>query len=257
MEIKTIHSELKSLCQEVVASDSTDRKALTAQVEKIYEKLLLLDFLDQRQQKFDALSKKLANQIEGSELPTTTIEEPQEAFQTEELETIHSEIKVLPHPEGPPPTKQKDLEESIIEIQKEEEKQMHKGAQQEMFEESKDKKESKKESEPSEVKKKEVELPKRKQSIAEKAEANSTGKSLNQRLSNASLKIGLNDRIAFVKHLFNGNQDDFNRVLSQVNTFQSLDEVEQFIEHIVKPEYSWGSKEEYEERFMEIVRSKF
>ena len=46
---------------------------------------------------------------------------------------------------------------------------------------------------------------------AEKIEI--TKKSLNDKLSQTQLQIGLNDRIAFVKHLFDGNQSDFNRVL--------------------------------------------
>src|SRR5690606_39484440 len=51
---------------------------------------------------------------------------------------------------------------------------------------------------------------------------------------NAGIKIGLNDRLAFVKHLFHGNIDDFNRVISQLNSFQNEDEAREFIENMVK-----------------------
>ncbi|NVK53588.1 MAG: hypothetical protein HWD85_11685 [Flavobacteriaceae bacterium] len=71
------------------------------------------------------------------------------------------------------------------------------------------------------------------------------------------IQIGLNDRIAFVKHLFEGNQEDFNRVISQLNTTKTLKEAKKFIAKMVKPEYNWATKEEYEERFMEIVERKF
>ena len=49
---------------------------------------------------------------------------------------------------------------------------------------------------------------------------NAPTKSLNDRLL-ANIQIGLNDRIAFVKNLFEWNQEDFNRVVSQLNTFKT------------------------------------
>lgn len=81
-------------------------------------------------------------------------------------------------------------------------------------------------------------------------------KSLNDRLQN-TIQIGLNDRIAFVKHLFNGDPGDFNRVVSQLNTFNSEIEAKKFINKTVKPDYDWSNKEEYEARFLEIVERKF
>lgn len=83
-----------------------------------------------------------------------------------------------------------------------------------------------------------------------------TQKSLNDYLQRA-IQIGLNDRIAFVKHLFNGNQNDFNRVVSQLNTMDDEKEAKKFITRNVKPEYDWSDKEEYENRFMEIVERRF
>jgi hypothetical protein len=82
-------------------------------------------------------------------------------------------------------------------------------------------------------------------------------KSLNDRLNNG-INIGLNDRIAFEKKLFGGSADDFNRVLSQLNTFESFDEAKGFIEDFVKPDYdNWNGKEEFETRFLEFVEKKF
>ncbi|MEQ9261820.1 MAG: hypothetical protein RLP14_01530 [Owenweeksia sp.] len=81
--------------------------------------------------------------------------------------------------------------------------------------------------------------------------------SLNDRFGSGSLRIGLNDRIAFVKHLFGGAQEDFNRVLSQLNTFASFEEAENFIESVVKPDYDWSQKEEYELRFHHLIRNRF
>ena len=81
--------------------------------------------------------------------------------------------------------------------------------------------------------------------------------SLNDSLTN-TISIGLNDRIGFVKHLFNDSNEDYNRVLSQLNTFKSFDEAKNFLNEMVIPDYNyWVGKEEYLERFMEVVEKKF
>ncbi|WP_297803350.1 hypothetical protein [uncultured Polaribacter sp.] len=81
-------------------------------------------------------------------------------------------------------------------------------------------------------------------------------KSLNDRLA-VNIQIGLNDRIAFVKSLFDGSQEDFNRVVSQLNTYATEKEAKKFIHKMVKPDYDWSQQEELEARFIEIVERKF
>ncbi|WP_130736294.1 hypothetical protein [Flavobacterium sp. J27] len=81
--------------------------------------------------------------------------------------------------------------------------------------------------------------------------------SLNDKLTRG-ISFGLNDRIAFEKRLFGGSAQDFNRVLSQLNTFDSFEEAKDFINDFVKPDYdNWEGKEEYETRFLEIIERKF
>ena len=80
---------------------------------------------------------------------------------------------------------------------------------------------------------------------------------LNEKLA-AGINIGLNDRIGFVKYLFDNSTEDYNRVLSQLNTFDTFEEAKEFIEDMVKPDYSnWIGQEDFAERFMEIVEKKF
>ena len=89
------------------------------------------------------------------------------------------------------------------------------------------------------------------------AEAVST-KSLNDTLTAKKITVGLNDRLAFVKHLFNESTEDFNRILSQLNTMESQSRSVEFIEKMVKPEYgNWKGKEEYEARFMALIERRF
>lgn len=75
---------------------------------------------------------------------------------------------------------------------------------------------------------------------------------------NSTIAFGLNDRIGFEKHLFNGSSEDLNRVLSQLNTVNSYQEAVRFIDDLVKPDYNnWEGKESYVERFMELVEKRF
>ncbi len=81
--------------------------------------------------------------------------------------------------------------------------------------------------------------------------------SLNEKVSKG-ISIDLNDRIAFVKNLFGNSEEDYNRVLNQLITYDSFDEAHNFIEDMVKPDYNnWVGKEDYSQRFMDIIEKKF
>ncbi len=83
-------------------------------------------------------------------------------------------------------------------------------------------------------------------------------KSLNDKMTNKELKVDLNNRLAFVKHLFNGSTEDYNRVLSQLNTIDSHERSVSFIKNMVRPDYdNWAGKEEYEKRFMFLIERRF
>jgi hypothetical protein len=85
---------------------------------------------------------------------------------------------------------------------------------------------------------------------------NAQPKSLNDRLAK-NVQIGLNDRITFVKNLFDGDQENYNRVVSQLNTFKSENDAKNFVNKMVKPDYDWSQQEDLEIRFMEIIERKF
>ena len=83
-------------------------------------------------------------------------------------------------------------------------------------------------------------------------------KSLNDKLKIGGLNIGLNDKIAFIKHLFDGKSEDYDRVVSQLNTSVTFSDAKRLVEDIIKPDYNnWVDKEEFEARFMQIIESKF
>ena len=70
--------------------------------------------------------------------------------------------------------------------------------------------------------------------------------------------IDLNDRLAFIKHLFEENVSAYEAIISQIVTFNSWDEVQNFIVSKVKIEYShWNEKQAIEKRFMTILKNNF
>lgn len=76
--------------------------------------------------------------------------------------------------------------------------------------------------------------------------------------SHKEIKVDLNDKLAFVKHLFNNSMEDYNRVLSQLGTIDTEERSVSFIVNMVKPDYNnWVGKEEYEARFMTAIIRKF
>ncbi len=82
-------------------------------------------------------------------------------------------------------------------------------------------------------------------------------KSINDELKKG-IHIGLNDRLAFIKHLFDGSSTDYNRVLSQLNTLHSKSGAREFIKTMVKPDYNeWEGKTVHEDRFMELIFRKY
>ena len=90
---------------------------------------------------------------------------------------------------------------------------------------------------------------------AEKAEPKTV--SLNDKLAKG-INIDLNDRLAFIKHLFGNSSEDYNRVLSQLITFDTFYETRDFVQEMVKPDYNnWEGKQDYEDRFMDIIEKKF
>lgn len=83
-------------------------------------------------------------------------------------------------------------------------------------------------------------------------------KSLNDTIKSGGLTIGLNDKLAFIKHLFEGNSDDYERVMSQLKSFDTFEDAKQFVVEFVKLDYNnWIGKEDVEARFLQILESKY
>jgi hypothetical protein len=233
----------------------------------------LAEFLDLRQKRKTVIFERVEQAIEqnlSAETPAETPQSPMPAempVQTAPAINLHPEIKVVPHPEGPPvPVIENELDET----------QQHASPTEKIEVVAQTFAPAEPLVEPPIVNAvvppaPPVSPPKpaprvvevapqaspKSASIAEKAQQTAKATSLHQRLAAKNLSFGLNDRIAYVKHLFDGSTDDFNRVVNQLNTFESWGEAEEFIAEMVKPDYNWAGKEQYEERFVAQVKTRF
>jgi hypothetical protein len=99
-----------------------------------------------------------------------------------------------------------------------------------------------------------------------KENADSTGgsttlaspKSINDAVGYQQISVGLNDRLAFVKHLFEENADAYTATISKLNGMETLAQSESYLQTYIKPNYNnWAGKEEYEARLMALIARRF
>ena len=216
MNQKTL-SEIKSIAAEIGNSSNLDTEVLKEKISKLYEKLVVLEFLE------NSISDIENTPTESS----TEIEEDENNLEVDEIDTTSDSLDFLKVEDITEDETDIPTLESEVEIEEEEEIPTDKTIDENNL------------------------------SKSINNSIDSTKSSLHEELKKNTIQIGLNDRIAFVKRLFDGNQQDFHRVLSQVNTFSNIDEVREFIDTMVKPEHNWENHEEYAHRFMEIIESKF
>ena len=111
--------------------------------------------------------------------------------------------------------------------------------------------------EPEFVKKEQIQTNPEEEEAVDIEAAPAPPKNLNDVLGKG-IQIGLNDRLAFIKNFFDENAEDYHRVLSQVQTYSSWEEAQQFIAEMIKPEYNnWEGRESFEERFLKCIATKF
>ena len=183
----------------------------------------------------------------------------------EKLRVLQKQITILEHEQGK--SKQGAIEEPLVEVEEQEIKVEESAAAIETA--------SKKQIETPEVSEEpsqgvnesledlfataisEPVFVKKEDPVLEEEVLEQTPKNLNDVLGKG-LKIGLNDRLAFIKNLFDERPEEYQRVIAQILVFENLEEAQEFIETFVKPEYnSWEGKETYEERFYKIIEQNF
>jgi len=225
---KNIEEKLKSLAQRVLnLNDNADIDLLKKEVMQIYDELCTLEYLKNnpeldKPKKIKKSKKKSKQKYEGYTLFSIEEEIGVDAnFEDIFVKKESDEMESIDMPFDTPTSLKDEIElDNNTDILLKEES---------------------------------VEMPKESESINSQTKIRT---SLND-IINKSITVDLNDRIAFVNHLFNGSQEDFNRVLSQLNSFENEYEAKDFLQNQVKPDYSWQGHESYEERFIFLIERKF
>ena len=68
--------------------------------------------------------------------------------------------------------------------------------------------------------------------------------------------IGLADKIALVKNLFDNNSGAFDEFIQRINKTKSYDEALGLV-YLMKDKYDWTGKDEYEFRLLQLIQAKF
>ena len=261
--IESLRAEIeKSLAKLTQDIHKQPLETLIEALEEAYEKALVADYLEKRMSRRNKLQQRIISKIEeataGESAPEmldeVVVEAPKAAAPS--ASNYSPEIKVLAVPDGPPPMPNHDMEQEPEPkpVAPPEPKPEPVAATPPPA----PVKVAAPVAQPQFVIKETPKAPvEQKTSIAEKAQSQPTQKSLHTKLASKNLSFGLNDRIAYVKHLFEGSTEDFNRVVSQLSTFEDWAETETFIDEMVKPDFDWSGKEEYEARFLNQIKARF
>jgi len=294
---KRLESELISIAHRILKlKNKSDVDQLYKESQKLHETLSVLKFYQDNFESVKSdvdeivLDEKLEQSLEVEIAPVLVVEVKEDSSDNEQAKQTESEEDpsdselaeqsvVLEAPEEVLEEQSIDEEEpianeesafkSIFELETEEEEQEQKDIPAEVAFESQPEEKLEdhigKYTEPVFVKTNEVSLftsdssetEEAKQTVAEELKEEPKTAAFNE-TTTKSIAIGLNDRIGFVQHLFNDSNEDFNRVISQLNTFDTFEEAKNFINEMVLPDYNyWVGEEDYIERFMEIVEKKF
>ncbi|WP_051190436.1 hypothetical protein [Kaistella palustris] len=69
-------------------------------------------------------------------------------------------------------------------------------------------------------------------------------------------KIDFNDKIAFTKLLFNGDEEALRATVAHLNTFENMEDAKQYLSELYY-EKDWSKVDEYAQRLWDLVESKF
>tara|TARA_B100001250_G_scaffold405333_1_gene422658 strand:- start:111 stop:620 length:510 start_codon:yes stop_codon:yes gene_type:complete len=83
-----------------------------------------------------------------------------------------------------------------------------------------------------------------------------TKKNLNDQFAR-ELQIDLNDKNAFIKHLFDGNKIVYQQTIKEIESLNQFEQVKKVIENAKKYHNNWKEKESYEKRFIYLIHKNF
>lgn len=231
---KKIESELVKIAHRILnMQGKEDIEDLKREARLAYENLTLLSFLETHLQpsKQVEIRNEIAERFEtlagsvlrgNSNVPETNPHEHEDDLMTPGMQTIRDMVKEMPDPES--------LEDILAGF----------GVEPDFV-------------------KREKEIITADLEVKEQVQTKMPSPAVETRSKNkGGLNIGLNDKISFIKYLFNGSDEDYARVISQLNTKGSFEEAYSFLNEMIKPDYNnWEGQEIYEARLIKILEARF
>ena len=77
------------------------------------------------------------------------------------------------------------------------------------------------------------------------------------RINDLKHAIGINEKFLFINELFEGSLNEYNKAITQLNTYTSKDEAEKYIEGELKLKYKWSDTSKAQSVFIELIERKF
>lgn len=69
--------------------------------------------------------------------------------------------------------------------------------------------------------------------------------------------VGLNDKFAFIKGLFNNSVESFEKALTDLNACSTFAEAKQLVDQQLANRYDWDQKPELHDQFLNVVKKRF
>lgn len=78
-----------------------------------------------------------------------------------------------------------------------------------------------------------------------------------QKMKSLQTGISINQRFVFIKELFNGEADAYNKYITELDKIQSFQEADLFIKNEIIPQYNWEENEAEQQVFYQLLAKKF
>lgn len=268
MSKESLKKEIQSLCQSILESDlDTQCSLMIHKMGKVYNHLLVYNYLNLEEKKAEESAEITEENeiIDGNptvhEIRKNNREEIEEIHKSDESK-VESQKSKVESEESKVESQEVQVEEKQVEEKEGKyESQNLKAESPKVVIEEKEKAEEKQEEtikaeeppvKPSPV----VEATQRKNILADMGDNAPT--TVYERLAiKKELSIGLNDKFAFIRDLFEGNADSFKAVMDKINSFPSVEEAKSYFTIEVANQHNWGEEEEETvERFLNIIERK-
>lgn len=100
-------------------------------------------------------------------------------------------------------------------------------------------------------------VPSRNDLMANRTEQNLAAKFSQEPIQDLKRNISLNDKLVFVKDLFNGYSLAYQEAIDQLERLEDFESADQYLKTHYVAEYKWADKVATAEKFYELLRRKF